>query len=59
MTGNALENVSEAFPAAQFVDLHFPGADNDGLDWSTLRLVFEDCYGKYMLSAVIHCQWTI
>ena len=54
--GNALENVSEAFPDAVFVDLHNPGTDGR---WTTLRLVFESQDGELWLVAVIHCQYTV
>ncbi len=54
--GNALENVSEAFPDAVFVDLHNPGTDGR---WTTLRLVFENQDGNLWLVAVVHCQYTV
>ncbi|MDL2273749.1 hypothetical protein LJC34_04300 [Oscillospiraceae bacterium OttesenSCG-928-G22] len=60
-SGNAIENVAEAFPEAQFVDFHFPELEKkyEGLDWCSLRLVFEEFGGKPCLVAVIHSQWTI
>ncbi len=59
-TGNSLENISEVFPNCRYVEFHFPGTEElDGIDWSTLRLVFEEYGGKMMLTAVIHSQWTI
>lgn len=59
-SGNALENVTEEFPNSKFIDLFYPGTtENDNLDWSTLRLVFEEYEGKYMLTAVIHSEWTV
>jgi hypothetical protein len=60
-TGNSLENVGEAFPDADFVEFHIPGEkkENEGLDWSSLKLVFEKYEGQYRLVAVIHSQWTI
>jgi len=59
--GNALENVLEVFAAAQFVEFHFPGSDPkyENLDWSTLRLVFEEYNGYYLLTAIVHSEWTI
>ena len=57
-TGNALENVTTAFPDAQFVDLCFPPASADGTDWSILRMVFEDSGGTLKLSALIHSAYT-
>lgn len=59
-SGNALENVTEVFAEADFVDLNFPGTEeNSYIDWSTLRLVFEDYNGQKCLTAIIHCEWTI
>ena len=57
-TGNALENVSAAFPDAQFVDLCFPPTSAEGTDWSILRMVFEDNGGTLKLSALIHSAYT-
>ena len=59
-TGNALENVTSIFTDAEFVDLTYPGTEaNDYLDWTTLRLVFEDYQGSSRLVAIIHCEWTV
>ena len=59
-TGNSLENVTESFPAAQFVDLCFPGtADNEYTDWKILRLVFESYDDTLRLTAIIHSQYTL
>lgn len=57
-SGNALENVTTAFPDAQFVDLCFPPASAEGTDWSILRMVFEDSGGTLKLSALIHSVYT-
>lgn len=57
-TGNALENVTAAFPDAQFVDLCFPPASAEGTDWSILRMVFEDSGGTLKLTALIHSAYT-
>ena len=39
-SGNALENLTEAYPGCRFVEFHFPGLDpaNAGLDWCSLKL---------------------
>jgi hypothetical protein len=58
-TGNSLENVSDTFPNAQYVDLCFPGtAESEYRDWSILRLVFEEYEGAFRLTAVIHSEYT-
>ncbi len=60
-SGNALENVTEVFPEAQFVDFYFPPSDveNASTDWDVLRLVFELSGDQYYLSAIVHNEWTI
>ncbi len=58
--GNSLENVIEAFPEAAFVELHLPGTEeNSGMDWRSLKFVFEDYNGQYKVVAIIHSEWTI
>ena len=57
-SGNALENVTEAFPEGQFVDLYFPPSSQEAADWRILRLVFEDYEGSLKLSALIHGEYT-
>lgn len=59
-TGNSLENVSESFSNAQYIDLCFPGtAENEYNDWRILRLVFEGYDGILRLTAIIHSQYTM
>ena len=59
--GNALENLAEAYPGCRFVDFAFPSADpvNDGLDWSSLKLVFQPGEFRWLLVGVVHGEWTI
>ena len=59
--GNALENLAEAYPGCRFVDFSFPSADpvNDGLDWSSLKLVFQPGAEHWYLVGVVHGEWTI
>ncbi|MDR1156994.1 MAG: hypothetical protein LBK75_01605 [Oscillospiraceae bacterium] len=59
-TGNATENVAEAFPEARFVELNISMLDpaQEGLDWSSLKIVFENVRGAYKVVAIIHSQWT-
>lgn len=59
--GNSVENVTEIYPEAQFVEFHFPGIDPEyeGMDWCTLKLVFEPYDDSLKLVAVIHSEWTI
>lgn len=59
--GNALENLMEVYPGCRFVDFSFPSADpvNDGLDWSSLKLVFRPEAEHWYLVGVVHGEWTI
>lgn len=59
--GNALENLAEAYPDCRFVDFCFPSADpvNDGLDWSSLKLVFRPEAEHWYLVGIVHGEWTI
>jgi hypothetical protein len=58
-TGNSLENVAAVFPEGAFVDFYIPPSSEEALDWSILRLVFEDYKGILKLSAIIHSQYTV
>jgi len=59
--GNSVNNLREIFPNAQFVEYHFSGFDPKykGMDWTSLRLVFEKENDDYYLVAIVHDQWTI
>lgn len=58
--GNTLVNVAEAYPNGKFVEYHFPGTKkNDGMDWKSLRLIFEKSGKSWYLVGVSHDQWTI
>jgi hypothetical protein len=60
-SGNSLENITEVFPDVRYVDFYMPGADSNsgGLDWSSLRLGFEEYLGELKLTVVVHSQWTV
>ena len=60
-TGNALENLTEEYPGCRFVDFCLPSADpqNDGLDWSSLKLVFTLEDSGWMLVGIVHGEWTV
>lgn len=58
--GNTMVNVKEAYPGCAFVEFHFPGTDaNGGMDWDSLRLVYQFDGGRWYLVGVSHDQWTI
>ncbi len=59
-TGNAVENVTEAFSDAYFVDLYFSSSDPQTADWASLKLVFRpDSSGERKLIAIIHSVNTL
>ncbi|WFA09112.1 bZIP transcription factor [Tissierella sp. Yu-01] len=59
--GNTLNNITEAYPNGEFIEFHFTGyeAKYEGLDWKSLRLVFEEDNGIYYLIGIVHDEWTI
>lgn len=58
--GNSLNNLKEIYPDAAFTEFYFPGFDPayGGMDWRTLRLVFQTENGQPYLIAIIHDEWT-
>ena len=61
MRGNALENIDEAYPEGRFVDFCFPQQEqvNEGMDWCSLKLVFERRDASWLLVGIVHGEWTI
>lgn len=57
--GNTLVNIGEAYPDSTFVELHFAGTQDGGMDWSSLRLIFQEKDGLRWLVGISHDQWTI
>lgn len=59
--GNMINNIDTEYPNAEFIEFHFTGFDQqyEGIDWSSLRLVFEDVNGTPYLVGIVHGQWTI
>lgn len=59
--GNTLINSFEVYPGSIMVEYHFPGFDPQysGMDWSSLRLIFEKKDAVWYLVGIIHDQWTI
>ena len=56
-SGNQINNLRRVYPgeANAFVEYHVPGtAARDGLDWSSLRLVFERREQAWYLVALVH-----
>lgn len=59
--GNMINNAPDVYPGAIIVEYHFDGFDAKygGLDWRSLRLIFEADKGEWLLVGIIHDQWTI
>ncbi|RZK49037.1 MAG: hypothetical protein EOO99_07825 [Pedobacter sp.] len=59
--GNTIDNIWKIFPEAHYVEYHFSGIDPqyEGMDWTSLRLVFECIDDEYYLVAVVQDQWTV
>jgi hypothetical protein len=58
--GNTRSNIYEVYPTSIVVEYHFPGFDPrvSGMDWESLRLVFEKYWGQWFLVGIVHDQWT-
>ncbi|MGE5674382.1 MAG: hypothetical protein ACM3XM_10905 [Mycobacterium leprae] len=59
--GNTPDNAAEVYPNAIIVEYHFPQVDPQyqGMDWRSLRLVFQQSGRTWYLVGIIHAQWTI
>lgn len=59
--GSSIDNAAQAYPESQIVEYHFSGFNEQygGMDWSSLRLVFEQLDSVWYLVGIIHDQWTI
>ncbi|WP_028306775.1 FtsB family cell division protein [Desulfitibacter alkalitolerans] len=59
-TSSMINNIIQAYPNGMFVEFHFTGFDPQymGMDWRSLRLVFEDVNGSWHLVGIVHDEWT-
>jgi hypothetical protein len=59
--GNTKNNIQEIYPGAYVVEYHFDGFDPkvEGMDWTSLRVVFVQEQEDWRLRAIVHDQWTI
>jgi hypothetical protein len=59
--GNTINNIAGVYPEGITVEYHFEGFDPqyEGLDWRSLRLVFEEYEGTWYLVGIVHDEWTI
>lgn len=59
-SSNTDDNSREAYPAATIVEYYLPGtAPTEGMDWMSLKLIFETEEGVPYVVGVIHSEWTI
>ena len=59
-SGNALENMTDVFPNVKFVDFHIPGNEPaEELEWTSLRLGFEEHNGNLRLIAIVYSAWSV
>ena len=61
-TGNSLNNIVKVYEGRKvaFIEYHLPGSKKyDGMDWRSLRLVFEWTDRTWYLIGLVHDQWTI
>ncbi|MCI3922410.1 hypothetical protein MO973_19445 [Paenibacillus sp. TRM 82003] len=60
--GTTINNLNEVYPKEthDFVEFHIAGVDpkNEGMDWRSLRLVFEKIGDDRALVGIVHDQWT-
>ncbi|MEM6348349.1 MAG: hypothetical protein AAF927_30995 [Bacteroidota bacterium] len=58
--GNAINNVSKAYPGCVVVEYYIPGVEAEmmGMDWRALRLVFEPYEDDWYLVGIVHAAWT-
>ncbi|MFI5129586.1 MAG: hypothetical protein ACHQFX_06325 [Chitinophagales bacterium] len=59
--GNSLNNLLTVYRGCDFTESHFSGFEKkyEGMDWRSLRLVFKEKNGKFLLVGIVHDQWTI
>jgi len=59
--GNTIENSAEVYKDSVVVEYHFSGIDPkyEGMDWRSLRIVFEKFEDAWYIVGIIHDQWTI
>ena len=59
--GNTVNNISDVYRNGEFIEFHLTGFNPqfEGMDWESLRLVFENDNGSWYLVGIIHDQWTI
>ena len=59
--GNSIDNSREYYPDSMVMEYYFSGSDPryGGMDWGSLRLVFQEENAQWYLVGIIHDEWTI
>jgi hypothetical protein len=58
--GNSLNNVFSVYSQSMIVEYYLPGTEEySGMDWRSIKLVFEQHNDEYYLKAIVHSEWTI
>ncbi len=60
-TCNTINNAKQVYVNSKIIEYHFKGFDPQvaGIDWESLRLVFENQNNNWYLVGIIHAQWTV
>ena len=57
--GNSINNIKEIYPNASFTENYLKGTEKyGGMDWNSLRFVFEELNGELFIIGIINDQWT-
>ncbi len=59
--GNTIDNSQDYYSGGMVVEYHFSGFNLEyaGMDWRSLRLVFQKENSQWYLVGIIHDEWTI
>jgi hypothetical protein len=59
--GNSLNNLKLIYKNCDFTESYFSGFEEkyEGMDWRSLRLVFKERQGRFLLVGIVHDKWTI
>lgn len=58
-TGNTTNNIRDIYHNPIIVEYYIPDSDAKKMDWSSLRLVFEEFEQSWYLVGIVHDVWTI
>ncbi len=59
-SGNSLNNLETVYPHTVFTENYIAGSEEfSGMDWHSLRFVFEEFEGKFYLVAIVNDEWTV